>query len=163
MLGGLTLVARAVCAAIDSPYDQSLAAFLSQTAGFCEEGELNRDMDLARRILREMEAAPFTGGAVSLSFSDVPDEHVQYHLLLLSEAGLMRVADASSMDGPAYLPIRLTWHGHEFLDASRNDTFWEKAKSMVLKKTGGLAFEMLLVVLKDYAKQALFGPGASAG
>ena len=112
-------------------------------------------MDIARQILRKIEDAPYTGGPVDIEVADCSEEVFQYHLLLLSEAGLIDVLDATSFDGPAFLPTRLTWNGHEFLDASRNDTLWEKAKSVVLKKAGGLSFDVLLFVLKELAKQAV--------
>lgn len=37
----------------------------------------------------------------------------------------------------------LTWAGHEFLEASRDDSRWEKVKRLLLEKTGGLSFEVL--------------------
>jgi hypothetical protein len=118
---------------------------------------MQRDMDLARRILQEIEKAPFDGGTVELNLPDLASETLQYHLLLLSEAGLIHALDASSMAGPAFLPTRLTWQGHEFLDASRSESLWNRAKSIVLTKTGGMAFDLLFYVLKEYAKQLVLG------
>ena len=46
-----------------------------------------------------------------------------------------------------YSAISLTWQGHEFLDAARNDTIWRKAKKKVLETTGGLAFDVLKAAL----------------
>ncbi len=119
---------------------------------------MNRDMDLARRILHETEKAPFDGGWVKPNIPDVQDDALQYHLLLLWEAGLIDARDMSSHDGPCYAPIRLTWHGHEFLDASRNDTIWAKAKDIVLKQGGAMTFEVLHVVLKRLVLQAVHIP-----
>ncbi len=118
---------------------------------------MTRDMDLNRRLLQEIEAAPFDGGAVSLDLPEVPKAVVQYHLLLLAEAGLIEALDASTMGGPRYIPKRLTWSGHEFLEASRNENIWKNAKATVLARTGGLGFEVLLAVLKEGAKRAVLG------
>ncbi len=118
---------------------------------------MKRDMDLARRILLALEEAPFDLRGVTIKLPDVSEEALQYHLLILSEANLIKAIDASSRDGPSYLPERLTWLGHEFLDASRNDTFWKKAKTAVLEKTGGLAFDVLFQLLKSYARNAVLG------
>ena len=121
---------------------------------------MKRDMDLARRVLGEIEAAPFDLGGVELSLPDVDDVSLQYHLLLLSEAGLIEVIDVSDMSGAAYIPVRLTWQGHEFVEAARNESIWSKAKAAVAAKTGGMAFEVLSAVLKEYATRAVLNPSA---
>jgi hypothetical protein len=118
---------------------------------------MKRDMDLARRVLLELESAPFDGRDVKIDLEGVAHNTLQYHLLLLSEAGLIEAIDASSNDGPEYFPIRLTWSGHEFLDAARNDSFWVKAKSLIATKAGGVSFDIMVDVLKTLARQALFG------
>ncbi|MBV9852527.1 MAG: DUF2513 domain-containing protein [Armatimonadetes bacterium] len=52
-----------------------------------------------------------------------------YHVKLLSQAGLIDVKHWQTGDGnEVWLPKTLTWQGHEFLDAARNDTTWNKAK-----------------------------------
>jgi Hypothetical protein (DUF2513) len=43
--------------------------------------------------------------------------------------------------------ICLTWRGHEFMDAARNDTVWRKAKTRVMANVGGLAFDVLRATL----------------
>jgi hypothetical protein len=47
--------------------------------------------------------------------------------------------------------------GHEFLDASREPSRWEKAKSVVLEKTGGLSLEALKQVLFQLIRDAVSG------
>ena len=122
---------------------------------------MERDMDLVRRILHEVEKAPFDMGGVDVKLPGVSDEALQNHLLLLWEADLIHAMDASGGGNPQYLPIRLTWIGHEFLDASRDDTLWNKAKGVVVKKTGGLTFEVLFALLKEWAKEAVLGGGSA--
>lgn len=36
---------------------------------------------------------------------------------------------------------RLTWSGHEYLDAMRDDTIWKNAKKTILDKTTSWTFE----------------------
>jgi Hypothetical protein (DUF2513) len=124
--------------------------------------EMKRDMDLVRQILREIEDAPYTGDAVGFSIPNCTDEQLQYHLQLLHEAGLIDGMDASTLDGLAFLPTRLTWQGHEFLEASRDDGMWEKAKTLALKTVGGLSFDVLVFALKEWAKQKLLGGPTSS-
>jgi hypothetical protein len=54
-------------------------------------------------------------------------------------------------------PSRLTWEGHEFLDAARKDSLWQKAKALVLEKTGGASLELIKDVLMKLAREALLG------
>jgi Hypothetical protein (DUF2513) len=110
---------------------------------------MKRDMDLARRILLEVEAFP--GPIIHPNNQIVIDGHaaeeIIYHVMLLHEAGLLDAYNLSNRRGMNWKPKRLTWLGHEFLDASREPSRWEKAKSVVLEKTGGLSFEALKQVL----------------
>jgi len=68
-------------------------------------------------------------GLLELELPDVSQDALQYHLLLLTEAGLIEFIHASSMEGPRYLPTRLTWLGHEFLDPSRSESLLEACES----------------------------------
>jgi hypothetical protein len=96
---------------------------------------MKRDMDLIRKILLAIEAHPFYGKwNVPLDFGDFPEELVDYHLKLLSEANLI---EAKVRIGSKRWVINgLTWAGHEFLDASRDDSRWESVKRLLLEKTG---------------------------
>ena len=47
----------------------------------------------------------------------------------------------------------LTWEGHEFLEASRNEGLWAKAKQAA-GSTGGMVLGVLKSVLIDLATQA---------
>ena len=38
---------------------------------------------------------------------------------------------------------RLTWAGHDFLDASRDDTIWTKAKDKFMKPGAAFTFDLL--------------------
>ena len=51
--------------------------------------------------------------------------------------------------------IRLTWKGHEFLDAARNDTIWKKALGHIKKAGVQVTLPVLEEVLKKAAKDLL--------
>ncbi len=53
---------------------------------------------------------------------------------------------------------RLTWEGREFLEESRDNTRWKKAKEEVTGKVGGMVFEIFKQFLSDSAKFAVFRP-----
>jgi DNA-binding transcriptional ArsR family regulator len=120
---------------------------------------MKRDIDLCRKILRQIEESADSAGP-AIKIKDRSPEEISYHVKLLGEAGLVDVGVADGQfrdrqpDGSlrvrgqkVYSPISLTWEGHEFLDAARNDTIWRKAKEKVLKATGGLAFDVLKAAL----------------
>lgn len=113
---------------------------------------MERDMDLLREILLALEKAKFQPAHlyIPLAVPGYTEEQVQYHLLLLSDAGLIEGIRLNS-----FLPRRLTWDGHEFLDAARDKSRWTRAKKMVLEKAGVLSFEALRQVLLALVKQSL--------
>ena len=50
---------------------------------------------------------------------------------------------------------RLTWEGHDFLDAARNGDTWHKAKDTLFKKGLSVSFDVLKAYLISEAKQHL--------
>ena len=117
---------------------------------------MKRDMDLIRAILLAVEEQADADDR-ELRIDGAPaDEVLAYHFLLLDDAGLIESRPMGNVGYYRLLePKRLTWAGHEFLDAARNDDLWEQAKRMVLEKTGGQAMELLKTVLASLAKKAL--------
>ena len=107
---------------------------------------MKRDMDLCRQILLDIEGSPEANGLgfIELGFEGKTQTEVSYHVHLLKEAGLLEASDLSnSVDGLLWFPNRLTYAGHEFIEATRSETVWTKAKSTVLEKTGGLSLGVL--------------------
>jgi hypothetical protein len=118
---------------------------------------MKRDFDLIRSILLQVEAAP--AGKIIESFS-LPDgtngstfiEHIQ----LLIDEGFVEGELMPAGDSNAVIDIRrLTWKGHDFLDAARNDSNWKHAMGKVAKATGTVSLEVLKAFLDDLAKKAL--------
>ena len=67
------------------------------------------------------------------SRSQIPN--VAYQIALMQEAGLIDavvVADDYGLPRQAGI-IRLTWAGHDFLDATRDSKIWKMAKEQILK------------------------------
>ena len=116
---------------------------------------MRRDMSLIRLILLEMENRSEEGEGEPILIDGYSDQIIAYHIMLLAEADLIHAVDMSSKGGRHWAPITLTWQGHEFLNASRNESTWKKALSTVTSKTGGVAFEILMAYLVSLAKQQL--------
>lgn len=120
---------------------------------------MKRDMDLVRNILLYMEdnIVPYIGHKDG--FDTYCQDTVNNHLLIMLDGGLIMktVGSRPSDDGcPSEIAcFEMTWEGHEFLDAARNESFWSQAKAKVLEDTGGLGFETLKAFLLQLGKQAL--------
>jgi hypothetical protein len=117
---------------------------------------MKRDMDLAREILLQIEAAPSPDSLVDITSPDHTEAEVSYHVMLLAQAHLIEAYDFSGKDsGLLWKPIRLRWEGHEFLEAARDDSRWERAKRLIREKGSGTVFSLLQEVLIKLATQAL--------
>jgi DNA-binding transcriptional ArsR family regulator len=115
---------------------------------------MKRDMELARLILIRIEAQENYRDNISCEFEGYTDEQVHYHIMLLNEAGLVVASDVSGGGHIEWMPDRLTWQGHEFLESARDNTIWNKAKE-IMAKTGGFAFEVAKPLLISLVKQQL--------
>ena len=114
---------------------------------------MTRDMDVIRRILLHVEEAkqPVHG------IPDCAPDVFAYNASLLIEGGFV---EGKSSRGPKGIPraafiLHMTWKGHEFLDAARNDNVWHTAKEKMLKPGMSWTFGLLTEVLKALAKQQL--------
>ncbi len=118
---------------------------------------MKRDMDLVRKILLKIEDSPEYSFINPFNIEGYDDNQVSYHLELLDEAGLIKARDESTMGGYCWIPDCLTWEGHEFLEASRDDNRWEKAKKTIIEKGGSFAFSLLQNVLIQLMTKAVLG------
>ncbi|MBI5043198.1 MAG: DUF2513 domain-containing protein [Nitrospirae bacterium] len=115
---------------------------------------MKRDWDTIREILIKFEGlAPDAG---PLQLGDFPSEKAyeySYHVELLIEAGLIHGQMSKTLGHHAqnFLAQRLTWQGHEFLDAIRSDTVWNKTKTSFVKGGLSMTFDLVKEVAKDVA------------
>lgn len=117
---------------------------------------MKRDMDLAREILFRIEADTHWPADVDLRFEDLCDEVVGYHVMLLKEAGLIEAEELNSQE-LVYDSVRLTWTGHEFLNAARDDGRWDMAKK-ALEGAGGFVFDVAKALLVELFKAQIPKP-----
>ena len=119
---------------------------------------MKRDMDLIRKILLKIEESPEFSFIRPFNIEEYDNNQVVYHIILLDEAGLIKARDASAGgNNYCWIPDRLSWAGHEFLEASRDERRWEKAKSMIFDKGGNLAFSLLENLLLQLMTKAVLG------
>ena len=109
---------------------------------------MKRDMDLARQILLALEAQSVEALGDPIEIEGHDDAEVSYHIKLLDDAGLLVGRDDGSAETFCWSAKALTWEGHEFLDAARQDTRWDRAKQFVREKGGALTLGALAEVLR---------------
>lgn len=124
---------------------------------------MKRDMDLIRKILLKLENFTSDDNINKIEIEDFSHDQVAYHIYLLQDAGLIRAGILMDY-GTAVPKITaingLTWAGHDFLDASRDEGRWIKAKT-VINEMKGASFEIiktvLIVLMKDQMTTILSG------
>ena len=118
---------------------------------------MKRDMDLVREILLKLEDQ--TGADDYLEPEQVQGrdpEEVSYHIHLMYEAGLIDAINDRGV-GSHWIAMRLTWEGHEFLEASKNLTVWNQAKRIIAEKGGGITFVLIKELLPKLLKNLVLG------
>jgi hypothetical protein len=123
---------------------------------------MKRDLDLIRGLLEKVEGA--TGNVRNpIRLEGYEPADVEYNAALLVEAGLLR-GEETTMPGwnRRRASVRsLTWKGHEFLDAVRNDTVWRRTKEIAAKasvKTFDGVFDIAKSVTAEVLKGMLTKP-----
>ena len=115
---------------------------------------MKRDLDLVRKMLLSIEQ-PGDGGEISwaeLEREGYELSAVNYHLELLNDAGLIK---ADELVPGQWWPERMTWAGHEFLDAARDERLWEESRRRVERRFETAPFEIVHELLVRMARDEL--------
>ncbi len=113
---------------------------------------MKRDMDLIRKILFALVEKPHTDEHHKIEIEGFSEEDISYHVKLLAEAGLIEAVNYSKHSRSRWRPVSLTWEGHDFLEAAKNETIWNKAKAVITEKGSGLVFDVLKATLIQLIK-----------
>lgn len=108
-------------------------------------------MELIRKILIALEDTEITQGWVPLSFDGYSEELISYQIKILAEKHIISAENVSNQTGFKWHAKSLIWNGHDYIDAIRDDTRWQKVKEWV--KTAGKV--LTLETMKEAVK-ALF-------
>ena len=106
---------------------------------------MQRNMDLIRQLLLGIEGEAST--QYEFNVEHVDDLEKWYTIDLLVQAKLIRGVEVHwAADGTGPYPhtkglVALTWKGHDFLNAVRNDSVWQRASEKA--KAGGLDMQSL--------------------
>ncbi len=117
---------------------------------------MKRDMGLIRKLLILMEADE----GKFFPLEEYSKEIVYRHLQLMGKAGLIDVSFVTPQ-GSLYpthaINPELTWEGHEFLSAVRNETVWGTVTEVVKSKGGSIPFEVLKALAIEISKGLFLG------
>jgi len=113
---------------------------------------MKRDMNLVRLLLLEAE-----GEEPKPDLSTYTEEQQIYHEARLIEAGFLRGEVFKDAEGEerSSCVMGLTWAGHEFLDAARNEGIWKKAGEHLKKAGINVTISVLQELLKKLLKESL--------
>jgi hypothetical protein len=118
---------------------------------------MKRDLELVRKILLQLEeggeeTGPSGWSSMGEQGYDLPAIH--YHVRLLHDAGLI---EADELVPGQWWPERMTWAGHEFLDAARNDEIWNEVRDRVEQGVGSAPFSIFHELLIRRNRERLEG------
>lgn len=117
---------------------------------------MKRDLELIRKMVLAVEDHP-AGYAPEMKFEGYTEEQVGYHAFLLVDAEMAVGNDYTSVgsESPEWHILHLTWKGHEFAEAARDDTRWKKAMGIVQEKGGSVTVAVLTQLLGSLMRAAL--------
>lgn len=77
-------------------------------------------------------------------------------LLIEEELVVGKMSDVITLYAKEFRAERLTWTEHEFLDAIRNGTVWNKTKDTFAAKGLDMTFDLIKIVAGRVATSLLF-------
>lgn len=117
---------------------------------------MKRNMDLIRKLAIHIEAAEDSIQSSGIVIEEFSSSAILYLCVLMHEAGLIEAEIAGDLSGHGDAFIaRLTWSGHDFLDAARDETLWKKTTKEIKERVTSVSFDGLVDFLKAGAKIAM--------
>ena len=124
---------------------------------------MKRDPDLIRKLMLRLEEAPASTVMQGSDMRDIePDDaRLVEHLQLLLDEDFIEGNNAGGweVNAEAFIIQRVTSAGHDFIDAIRDDTIWEKTKDKVAKVGGSVSLGTLTEIATSIVR-AVLGLGA---
>lgn len=118
---------------------------------------MKRDMELIRKMVLGIEEAPGGFAPGRFNIDGYSEGQIGYHAHLMIQAGLAEGSDIThtGSSGPEAILTSLTWAGHEFADAARDEGRWKRAMVIVKEKAGSVTIGVLTQLLTGLMKSAL--------
>ncbi len=110
---------------------------------------MKRDMELIRKILVAIEDSNQTQGYIPLQFESYTEDQISYHVKLLADRGIISAIDCSSKTSFVWRAKALTWDGHDYIEAIRDDARWQKVKDWIKNAEKILTIETMKEAIKE--------------
>ena len=116
---------------------------------------MKRDMDLIRKLAIYIESSTEQFQSGDIVFEGYSDKEIGYHCGLMAEAGLINFTDISTLSSeyPEMFIFSLTWYGHDFVDAAKNETIWNKVTGEIKTRATAMTFDSLMEILSTYGQR----------
>ncbi len=118
---------------------------------------MKRNLDLIRKLVLAVEDCPTGTVLDEIQIDGYTPEQIGYHSYLLVDSGLAEGIDVGTLSdtSPNWLVQHLTSAGHDFADAARNESTWQKASDIVKEKAGSVTLDVMKQVLIGLVKNTL--------
>ena len=120
---------------------------------------MKRDLDLVRDILLKSETYNDNPPMYPESFSDLNSNQdvINYHLLLLHQAGFIDAYDVSTLGRryKQYAVQNLTFAGCDYLDSVRDKDIWDTVKSKLQSVGSSATIEVVKALANSVIQQQL--------
>lgn len=104
---------------------------------------MKRDMELIRMVMLAAEKTKEPNELIDPKFEGHNEIEISYHIALLDDAGLLHGQDRSAIGVFRWSAGALTWAGHEFVEAVKDEEVWKEALAITAKSGDGTVFEIL--------------------
>lgn len=118
---------------------------------------MKRDLGLVRQILFCLEEDDHNFTEANKRLSEWKTPEIAHHIWLALSAGLVDGAETTELGQPhrAAIAFGLTWAGHDFLDAARDDTVWARVSQLAVVQAGGVTLAVLKELLVRTTREKL--------
>lgn len=134
-------------------YDQH--TFLNASPKKIRSRIMKRDMELIRKIILNIESSQHGFVNNDLEIEGYISEQIDYHSYLIIQGGLAEGITTTNFQSssPTAIIRNLTWQGHEFAEAARNDSIWYRVSKIIKDKGEGMAFPIITQLLISEIKK----------
>lgn len=109
---------------------------------------MQRDMDLIRLILLEIEEKYQNSTIVGLKVDGYEMDNIVNHCKMLYEKNLIESLNVDYADNRIWMFSvgNLTWEGYDYLDKVRDDSMWGKIKRAIKEKGEALSIDSVISI-----------------
>ena len=113
-----------------------------------------RNLDRIREILLRVEESEDVRGWYYTRDDEFFQESDAYQITLMEQAGFLET-DFGTLGSALQDHVRITFQGHDYLDAVRSEGLWQETKAAVLETGGNASLELVKALAIGLAKKKI--------